>query len=247
MRYCSKDCQRVDWKAHREVCGVTGVYQCTLCAKVQVLPLNWMPPELHYDVQVEGLCNQCKKVAYCSVECKRMHWFPGGHREVCGMGTCAQCAKVLPFSTTTEMRYRCRGCKKVTYCNTVCAGKHWRYGGAGGHRRACAELAADSANRVEPAPEGEGEGEDGGEGGSDAKGNPVDSRGIHTAVHTDTPADEPDAKASAANVVADAEGAEGGWTNTSSTDNGSVYVLNAVQEGNVDVLRRLIACHANVN
>jgi hypothetical protein len=91
---------------------------------------NTMSPD------IRGLCNRCKRVWYCNLDCQTTHWFEGGHMEVCGAGSCGSCCKQLPLSAIGK-KHMCTRCKQVAYCNNVCQTEHWNHGG---HRKKCPVL-----------------------------------------------------------------------------------------------------------
>ena len=73
--YCSKACQTLDWKGHKQECGVhekkkvaapTG--ECANCALSGVPLLS---------------CDRCKDEVYCGKACQTQHWKVGGHRRFC--------------------------------------------------------------------------------------------------------------------------------------------------------------------
>ena len=60
VMYCNRECQRKDWKKHKEVCDAeqSELKKCDGCEK-EFYTLQSCP---------------CRKVAYCSKECQRMDW-----------------------------------------------------------------------------------------------------------------------------------------------------------------------------
>jgi hypothetical protein len=72
--YCSKACQTLDWKGHKQECGMhekkvaapTG--ECANCA-LSGVPLF--------------SCDRCKDEVYCGKACQTQHWKVGGHRRFC--------------------------------------------------------------------------------------------------------------------------------------------------------------------
>ena len=69
--YCSKQCQKKDWKVHKDSCReklktnedptstekFTEACHNEMCAKIGAL-----------------ICSQCKSVGYCSKECQKLDW-----------------------------------------------------------------------------------------------------------------------------------------------------------------------------
>lgn len=65
--YCSRDCQRVDWMGHKQICElpnehiICSNYQCTAVAN--------------------SVCGKCKVAHYCSKKCQESHW--PIHKKIC--------------------------------------------------------------------------------------------------------------------------------------------------------------------
>ena len=73
--YCSKACQALDWKGHKQECGEVPIKkvaaptgECANCA-LSGAPLF--------------SCDRCKAEVYCGKACQTQHWKVGGHRRFC--------------------------------------------------------------------------------------------------------------------------------------------------------------------
>jgi hypothetical protein len=64
--------------------GVGGGLVCAHCKKVD-------------DLGTMKCCSRCKHVHYCSVECQKLHWKRGGHKQACGKEEGAQRPEGLPL------------------------------------------------------------------------------------------------------------------------------------------------------
>ena len=79
------------------------------------------------------LCSGCKKVAYCDLNCQRLHWKQ--HKKTCSytqkkdkkMRHCEHCDQEI-----VERIQLCSGCKKVAYCDLTCQKSHWKL-----HKKTC--------------------------------------------------------------------------------------------------------------
>ena len=71
--YCSRECQRADWKRHRSECQTQQLpnksSQVSCCNGCEVLGTKMKK------------CSQCKNASYCSLECQRRDW--KNHKVTC--------------------------------------------------------------------------------------------------------------------------------------------------------------------
>nr|XP_034299505.1 uncharacterized protein LOC117680964 [Crassostrea gigas] len=82
IKYCSRECQRVDWKTQKTSCkrekGETGNdgekddETLSICAHCRVKGTH-------------NACENCSAVFYCSESCQRLDW--GKHKTACKLGT----------------------------------------------------------------------------------------------------------------------------------------------------------------
>ncbi|GAB1605295.1 hypothetical protein Ahia01_000811300, partial [Argonauta hians] len=134
--YCSKKCQRADWKNHKTSCQsdkpkdgtnpnkeAPGAH-CAVCQKS--------------DVELKK-CTQCSKIWYCSKKCQRADW--KNHKTSCqsdkpkdGTNTnkeasgahCARCQR-----SDVELK-KCAQCSKIWYCSKTCRRADWK-----NHKTSC--------------------------------------------------------------------------------------------------------------
>ncbi len=111
VRYCSKECQRRDWRAgHHSVC-VRRSQDPEPTEASGAEPEPSAPKVCHQCKATDTalrLCGACQMVWYCSVECQQQDW-DGGHREGCGlggMGTATDVAASLLSSLKQQLAAR---------------------------------------------------------------------------------------------------------------------------------------------
>lgn len=66
VKYCSKECQRANWKSHKPLCEAFIKMTCASCGKRETYP---------------KVCAGCRSVRYCSNECQTTDW--SRHKDDC--------------------------------------------------------------------------------------------------------------------------------------------------------------------
>ncbi|XP_034299519.2 uncharacterized protein [Magallana gigas] len=144
VSYCSKECQTQDWsQRHKNECkkirneerqSFPDVNRETMINKVEATAVSKdleFCPVCGYTGKLK-LCQRCKKIKYCSVECQKADWKK--HKLCCsseenkvessGKGTmellpiCAHCKNRMTTLT-------CQDCKYVYYCSETCKNLDW--------------------------------------------------------------------------------------------------------------------------
>ena len=67
--YCSRNCQRIDWMRHKQICELADEIPDIICSNYQCTAV------------ADGVCGKCKVAYYCSKECQESHW--SVHKKLC--------------------------------------------------------------------------------------------------------------------------------------------------------------------
>ena len=160
--YCNVQCQKKDWKSHKQCCGKSGEAengQDTGEGQISSLTLSTtedLVSKVCSCCGKKGLdslkCSVCKSVWYCNVQCQKKDW--KSHKQCCGKSGEAEngqdtgegLSSSLTLSTTEDLvskvcsccgkkgldSLKCSVCKSVWYCNVQCQKKDWK-----SHKQCC--------------------------------------------------------------------------------------------------------------
>ena len=151
--YCNVQCQKKDWKSHKQCCGKSGEAengQDTGEGHSSSLTLSTMEDLVSKVCSSCGKkgsdlikCSVCKSVWYCNIQCQKKDW--KSHKQCCGKGGEAQkgqdtgdghssssCEACESCGKTGEKLLKCGTCISVRYCSAACQKGDWE-----NHKKYC--------------------------------------------------------------------------------------------------------------
>ena len=83
ISYCSKECQRLHWKAHKAACLTREEQKLSrsVARKTTVKDCNFCKRTKQAGEKKFSSCARCRAVRYCSGECQQKDW--GTHKDAC--------------------------------------------------------------------------------------------------------------------------------------------------------------------
>ena len=125
--YCSKECQRKDWKNnnHARICKPSS---SQLDRSIKNSGNANEKIECHEKDCTEAgtlRCSKCKKVYYCSKECQRKDWKNNNHARICKPSPQVSRKDCGNVKCDKEGSLRCSRCKITNYCSRECQHDDW--------------------------------------------------------------------------------------------------------------------------